>query len=314
MKLKKPKFWDYKEPHLYSYLLLPFSIILNLLSKIKSKPKLASPEIKTICIGNIYIGGTGKTSLVIKIKEILEKKNIKVCFIKKFYSDQIDEQKLLSKNGQLFTSIKRVDALDEAISEGYKIAIFDDGLQDTSIKYNLEIVCFNNLNWIGNGLTLPSGPLREGINNLRFYDNVFLNGNEEHLIDIKNQIKKINPEININQGKYIPLNIEDFNKEYDYLVFSGIGNHKTFVNMLKNNNLKIVDDLEYPDHYQYSQKDFYEIVNKAKKYDAKIITTEKDYLRLDSFDKTEILFIKSTLEIFDEKNLIQALINLNENN
>jgi len=314
MKLKKPKFWDYKEPHLYSYLLLPFSIILSLLSKIRSKPKTTNPKIKTICIGNIYIGGTGKTSLAIKIKEILEEKGIKVCFIKKFYSNQIDEQKLLSKNGQLFTSIKRVVALDEAVLQGYKIAIFDDGLQDTSIKYDLEIVCFNNLNWIGNGLTLPSGPLRENINNLRFYDNVFLNGNEEHLIHIKDQITKINPKIIINQGKYVPLNIEDFNKECNYLVFSGIGNHETFVNMLKNNNLKIVDDLEYPDHYQYSKKDFDEIINKAKKNNAKIVTTEKDYLRLDSFDKTEILFIKSNLEILNEKNLTQLLIDLNEKN
>ena len=314
MKLKKPKFWDYKKPNLYSYLLLPFSIILSLLSKIRSKPKFTNPKIKTICIGNIYIGGTGKTSLVIRIKEILEKKNIKVCFIKKFYTDQIDEQKLLSKNGQLFTSIKRIKALDEAVSQGYKIAIFDDGLQDTSIKYDLEIICFNNLNWIGNGLTLPSGPLRENINNLKFYDNVFLNGNEEHLIYIKNQINKINPKININQGKYIPLNIEDFNKKYNYLVFSGIGNHKTFVKMLKNNNLNIIDDLEYPDHYQYSKKDFYEILNKAKKYDAKIITTEKDYLRLDSFDKTKVLFIKSSLEILDEENFRQTLIDLNEKN
>ena len=314
MKLKKPKFWDYKKPHLYSYLLLPFSTTLSLLSKIRSKPKLKNLSIKTICIGNIYIGGTGKTSLVIKIKEILQKEDIKVCFIKKFYSDQVDEQKLLSKNGQLFTSIKRIDALNEAVLQGYKIAIFDDGLQDTSIKYDLEIVCFNNLNWIGNGLALPSGPLRENINNLRFYDNVFLNGNEEYIIDIQNQIKKINPKININRGKYVPLNIGDFNKEYNYMVFSGIGNHKTFVNMLKNNNLKIVDDLEYPDHYQYSKKDLLEIVNKAKKYDAKIITTEKDYLRLDSFDKTEILFIKSTLEILDEKNFIKTLIDLNEKN
>ena len=314
MKLIKPKFWGYKKPHLYSYLLLPLSIILSLLSKIKSKPKLANPNIKTICIGNIYIGGTGKTSLVIKIKEILEKKNIKICFIKKFYSDQTDEQKLLAKNGQLFTSVRRVAALSEAISQGYKIAIFDDGLQDTSIKYDLEIVCFNNLNWIGNGLTLPSGPLRENINNLRFYDNVFLNGNEEHLTDIKNQIKKINPKININQGKYAPLNINDYNKDHNYLVFSGIGNHKTFVNMLKNNNLKIIDDLEYPDHYQYLEKDFNEIINKAKKYNAKIITTEKDYLRLDSFDKTKISFIRSNLEILDEKNLIKILMDLDENN
>ena len=257
MKLKKPKFWNYKKPHLYSYILLPITIILKLISKIKLKPKSSNPKIKTICIGNIYLGGTGKTSLSIKIKEILEQKKIKVCFIKKYYSDQIDEQKLLSKNGQLFTSKKRITALNEAISQDYKIAIFDDGLQDTSIKYDLEIVCFNNLNWIGNGLTLPSGPLREDINNLIFYDNVFLNGNEEHLIDIKDQIKKINPKININQGKYVPLNIDSFNKEENYFVFSGIGNHETFINMLKNNNLKIADDLEYPDHYQYSKKRFF---------------------------------------------------------
>ena len=84
--------------------------------------------------------------------------------------------------------------------------------------------------------------------------------------------------------------------------------------MLKNNNLKIVDDLEYPDHYQYSKKDFYEIVSKAKEYDAKIITTEKDYLRLDYFDQNEVLFIKSTLEILDTKNLKQILMELNEKN
>ena len=314
MKLKKPKFWDYKKPHLYSYLLFPFSIILSLISKIKSKPKSTNSNIKTICVGNIYVGGTGKTSLAIKIKEILEKREIKVCFIKKFYPNQIDEQKLLNKNGKLFTSLKRITSLDEAITQGFEIAIFDDGLQDASIKYDIEIVCFNNLNWIGNGLTLPSGPLRESINNLRFYDNVFLNGNEEHLTDIKNQIYKINPKININQGKYIPLNIEDFNIEDNYIVFSGIGNHKTFVSMLKNSDLKILDDLEYPDHYQYSKKDFDEIIEKAKKYNAKILTTEKDFLRLDSFDKAEISFIKSTLEIIDEKNLIQTLIDSNEKN
>lgn len=314
MKLKKPKFWDYKKPSFLSYLLLPFSIILGLIARIKSKPKFSNSKIKTICVGNIYIGGTGKTSLTIKIKEILDKNNIKACFIKKFYPNQADEQKLLSKNGTLFSNSKRITALDEAIEKEFKVAIFDDGLQDSSIKYDLEIVCFNNLNWIGNGLTLPSGPLRENINSLKFYKNVFLNGNEESLITIKEQIIKINPNMNINSGKYKPLNINEFDKNQSYLVFSGIGNHKTFIEMLKNNKLKIVSDLEYPDHYQYSKKDFYEIVMKAKKYDAKIITTEKDYLRLDSLDKTKVLFIKSTLKILDEKKLTKTLIDLNETN
>ena len=314
MKLKKPKFWDYKKPSFFSYLLLPFSIILGLITKIKSKPKFSNSKIKTICVGNIYIGGTGKTSLAIKIKEILDKNNIKACFIKKFYPNQTDEQKLLSKNGTLFSNLKRITALNEAIAEGFEVAIFDDGLQDSSIKYDLEIVCFNNLNWIGNGLTLPSGPLRENINNLKSYENVFLNGNEESLIAIKEQIKRINPNININSGKYTPLNIGEFDKDQNYLVFSGIGNHKTFVEMLKNNKLKIVSDLEYPDHYQYSKKDFDEIIINAKKFNAHIITTEKDYLRLENLNRNEIFYVKSSLDISDEKNLTNKLIKLNEKN
>jgi len=314
MKLKKPKFWDHKKPSFFSYLLLPFSIILDLITKIKSKPKFSNSKIKTICVGNIYIGGTGKTSLAIKIKEILDKNNIKACFIKKFYPSQTDEQKLLSKNGVLFSNLKRITALNEAIAEGFEVAIFDDGLQDSSIKYDLEIVCFNNLNWIGNGLTLPSGPLRENINNLKSYENVFLNGNEESLIAIKEQIKRINPNININSGKYIPLNIGEFDKDQNYLVFSGIGNHKTFVEMLKNNKLKIVSDLEYPDHYQYSKKDFDEIIINAKKFNAHIITTEKDYLRLENLNRNEIFYVKSSLDISDEKNLTNKLIKLNEKN
>ena len=314
MKLKKPKFWDHKKPSFFSYLLLPFSIILGLITKIKSKPKFSNSKIKTICVGNIYIGGTGKTSLSIKIKEILDKKNIKACFIKKFYPNQTDEQKLLSKNGTLFSNLKRITALNEAIAEGFEVAIFDDGLQDSSIKYDLEIVCFNNLNWIGNGLTLPSGPLRENINNLKSYENVFLNGNEESLIAIKEQIKRINPNININSGKYTPLNIGEFDKNQNYLVFSGIGNHKTFVEMLKNNKLKIVSDLEYPDHYQYSKKDYDEIIINAKKFNAHIITTEKDYLRLENLNRNEIFYVKSGLDISDEKNLTNKLIKLNEKN
>jgi len=314
MKLKKPKFWDYKKPSFLSYLLLPVSIILGLIVKIKSKPKFSNSKIKTICVGNIYIGGTGKTSLTIKIKEILDKNNIKACFVKKFYPNQTDEQKLLNKNGTLFSNLKRITALDEAISKDFEVAIFDDGLQDSSIKYDLEIVCFNNLNWIGNGLTLPSGPLRENINSLKFYENVFLNGNEESLITIKEQIKKINPNMNINSGKYIPLNIGDFDKNQSYLVFSGIGNHKTFIEMLKNNKLKIVSDLEYPDHYQYSKKDFDNIIINAKKYNAHIITTEKDYLRLENFNRNEIFYVKSSLDISDEKSLTNKLIMLNEKN
>ena len=123
MNLKKPKFWDKQEPNLFSYILIPITIIFKIVVSLKPKSKITIKDIKTICVGNIYLGGTGKTSLAIKIKEILTKKNIKTCFVKKFYSNQFDEQKLLESRGKLFTSSKRIDAINIAENEGYDVAI-----------------------------------------------------------------------------------------------------------------------------------------------------------------------------------------------
>ena len=313
MRFKKPKFWDYKKPNINSYLLWPISILIKLISLFKiiiTKKNFSS--VKTICIGNIYLGGTGKTSLSLKINKILNEKKIKNCFIKKFYPDQMDEQNILEKNGKLFKNKKRLNSLLQADLEGYKVAIFDDGLQDNSIDYNLRIVCFNNANWIGNGFTIPSGPLRENVENIKKYKNVFLNGNDEDLDEIKKFISKIDTNINIYQGKYIPKNIDEFNTNDKFLVFSGIGNHKTFISMLKNNKLNIVKDIEFPDHYSYSKNDINEIISISNKLDCRIITTEKDYLRLKKDDLNKIKYIKVDLEILNEKKFLKDISELYE--
>ena len=309
MNFKKPKFWDYKKPSFISYLLLPISFLLRLLNSLKSKLTSATKfsEIKTICVGNIYLGGTGKTSLTLKINDILKDKNIKSCFIKKHYEDQIDEQKILENSGKLFKATKREIAIKHAIDEGYEVAILDDGLQDFSINYDLCIVCFNNINWIGNGLSIPSGPLRENLNNLKKYKHIFLNGNLENLENIKRDILKINSEINIYIGKYIPENINKFNIKDRYLAFSGIGNHRTFISMLKSYDLNIVKDIEFPDHYKYSKNDIENIIFDSKNLECKIITTEKDFLRLQPKNYNEINFIKSKLEIQNETEFLQSL-------
>ena len=306
MKFKKPKFWDYKKPNIISYLLLPISVLVQIAKFTKNvtikKKKFQS--IKTICIGNIYLGGTGKTSLSLKINKILKDK-IKSCFVKKYYSNQIDEQKILEKNGKLFKSKNRSESIKQAVNEGFKVAIFDDGLQDPSIDYDYNIVCFNINNWIGNGQTIPSGPLRENIRNLKKYKNVFLNGNKENIENIKKYIQEIDPNINIYQGEYIPLNINEFDKKNKYLVFSGIGNHKTFISMLKINDINVVKDIEFPDHYKYSTKEIDNIISISKKLDCKIITTEKDYMRLNN--NNEINYIKSELEIINEETFLNNI-------
>ena len=313
MNLKKPKFWDYKKPNTIAYLLLPISYLLRFIKLFKIKSKIKKLKIKTICVGNIYLGGTGKTSLSIKINEILSKKKIKTCFIKKFYSTQLDEQKLLESRGKLFTSSKRIDAINTAENQGYDVAILDDGLQDNSINYDFKFVCFNNINWIGNGLTIPAGPLRESINSLKEYKHIFLNGNFENLDDIKKYIYKINPNINLYIGKYIPLDIEKFDKDKNYLVFSGIGNHQTFVSMLREYKFNVVKDIEFADHYEYKNFDINKLQKLSDDLNCQIITTEKDYLRIDKEKIYNINFIKSELKILDEEKLISTIIKKNEN-
>lgn len=307
MKLKKPRFWDYKKPNIIAFLLYPIAFLLQII-KSNSKSESKKLNIKTICIGNIYLGGTGKTSLSIKLNEILNKNNIKTCFIKKYYKDQIDEQKILQNNGKLFLSRNRLKALQKAEEENYQIAIFDDGLQDFSINYDIKFVCFNNINWIGNGMTIPAGPLRENINNLKKYKNLFLNGNLENIEEIKKQISNINPKITIHIGIYVPLNLNEFDSNENYLIFSGIGNHKTFVSMLKKNKLNIIKEIEFPDHYQYSEKDINKIIIEAKRLNSKIITTEKDYIKISDAHKSEIKFVKSELKIEDEKKLLNSIM------
>ena len=97
MNLKKPKFWDNKKPNLNAYLLYPIAFFLDAAKIFLPKTKKKKFKIKTICVGNIYLGGTGKTSLSIKLNELLKERNLKSCFVKKYYKKQIDEQKILEK-------------------------------------------------------------------------------------------------------------------------------------------------------------------------------------------------------------------------
>ena len=311
MKLNKPKFWDNKDSKILPYLLLPFSLILvlinSILKLIVKKKKIK--KIKTICIGNIYIGGTGKTSLSLKTHEVLSQKKIKSCFIKKDYANQKDEQKILENKGKLFKSKKRFLSLVEAAAQGYEVAIFDDGLQDYSIDYDLIFLCFNDLNWIGNGFTIPSGPLRESFENIRYYKNIFINGNMENLENAKNQIREINPNAKIFVTTYKPVNLNEFSEKENYLVFSGIGNHRSFISMLKKNKINILKDIEFPDHYSYSDKDIDNIVTEAQNINCKIITTEKDFCRLNNKNIDKIKFVKSEIKINDENKFLDIILN-----
>ena len=311
MIIKKPNFWDYKKPNILSYFLLIFTfpLIINnyLINKRRNQNLSKTKNIKTICVGNIYIGGTGKTPLSIKISQILNKINLKTAIIKKFYPYQIDEQKLIANYNKLYCEKSRKEALKNAQKDMLDIAIFDDGLQDKTLNYDLRFVCFNTLKWIGNGFLIPAGPLREKLKSIKNFDAVFLNGNEEDVSVLKSIIKKINKNIKIFETYYKPLNIHHFNNKDKFLIFSGIGNPENFKKTLTKNKLNVIDEIKFPDHYQYTIKDIENIKQKAKKLQAKILTTEKDFVKIKDEISDDINYLKIDLIIKREDKLINLI-------
>ena len=305
MKIKRPIFWD--SLNLIALLLVPFSLVIIILNFLKIFNIQKTFKIKTICVGNIYLGGTGKTPLTIKINNILKNK-FRTVFIKKRYKDQIDEQKVLSKYGKLICLSFREIALKIAQTKKYQLAILDDGLQDKTINYDIKIVCFNSSELIGNGLVLPAGPLRERVSNILNYDVAFLNG-EKNSEEFKKFLKKINPNLKIFKAKYIPTNIKTFKLNNEYLIFSGIGNPDEFKKTLKKCKFKIKKSITYPDHYAYKNSDIKKIKDIAKNKKLKILTTEKDYNRLSNKDKKNIQYLGIELKIEKEFEFKKYLLN-----
>ncbi len=304
MKVNRPLFWN--RINLISILLYPLSLVtffINIVKKISHKQKF---KIKTICVGNLYAGGTGKTPLSIKINNILKKK-YKIVFIKKKYLNQIDEQNILKSHGNLICDKQRENALKIATNKKYDVAILDDGLQDKRLKYNITIACFNSSDGIGNSFLIPSGPLRENISEIKNYDAVFLNG-EKNNKKFSKYLKKINNNINIFEAKYVPTNLRSFNFKKNFLFFCGLGNPSEFERTLIKYKFKIKEKFVFPDHYNFSKSDIVNLKKIAKRKKLNIITSEKDYLRLNKKNRKNIKFLKIDLKINNMKNFSKFLI------
>ena len=135
MKFYKPKFWD-KRNHvsLFSILLMPLSLIVILKNYYENnKIKKNFYDLKTICVGNIYIGGTGKTPLVNNLASHF-KKRFKTYIIKKNYTSQLDEKSLLELKHKVIFEKTRELSITKAENEKAEMLIFDDGLQEKKNK------------------------------------------------------------------------------------------------------------------------------------------------------------------------------------
>ncbi len=308
MKIFKPKFWD-QRPGILAYLLFPLSIFFGIVIFIRKKIiKKIKFNIPIICVGNIYLGGTGKTPSSILISNELFKSGKRPALIRKFYKEHLDEYQLIrSYNKNLFLDELRQNAINKSINEGYDIAILDDGFQDYKINKDLNILCFNQKQLLGNGFILPSGPLRENLFALKDVHIVLINGERDKIFE--NKILSFNKYISIFYTKYVPTNLRNFMGK-KLTALAGIGNPKNFFDILDENNLNVSKKLIFPDHYNFSKSEILKIIDKARSEGSKIIMTEKDYFRIKKFNLSEVNYLKIDLKIKEKDQFLKKIMDL----
>ena len=270
MKFKKPKFWNDK--NFLSICLFPLCLITIVFNIFKTYFITGyRSNIPVICVGNIFIGGTGKTPLSIYIYNLLKKRRFRPAIIRKYYNSHVDEINFTkSKVKQFFYDKKRTLSISKAESQKNNIIIMDDGFQDISIIKDLNIICFNSLDLIGNGFLLPAGPLREKFNKVKHCQIAVINGKRN--IAFEKKLKTISNNIKIYQSKYIIKGLKKFRGK-KILAFAGIGSPENFFSLLRENGLKLKRELSFPDHYNYTKKEIENLISKAKEEDLTLLTT-----------------------------------------
>ena len=308
--LLKPKFWD-KKVNLISIILFPFTVIFAFLIFIRRKiTRNINFKIPIICVGNIYIGGTGKTPVSIFLANEIQKLGKKPVILRKFYKNHQDEYGLIRNNFKnLIIDSNRVNGIKKIEKLNFDVVILDDGLQDYRIRKNISIVCFNSTQLIGNGLIIPSGPLRESLETLKNVELVIINGNKNEKFEKK--LLSINSNLEIFYSKYIPININEFiNKKL--LAIAGIGSPENFFSLAEKNGLKIEKKLIFPDHYQFSKKEIKDILDEAETNNYQIVMTEKDYFKFQDFKSEKIKYLKVSLQIENQERLLKKIKELND--
>ena len=306
MKFLKPKFWESRN-NIIAILLRPISLLFYVLTALRKS--FISPKkfkIPIICVGNIYVGGTGKTPVSIMIANILKTNNKNPAIIKKYYKDHEDEHKLINNiTNSLILNKNRVAAIEKAERENFDVGILDDGFQDHTIKKTLNIICFNNRQLIGNGLVFPAGPLRERLSSLERAQIVIINGEKNKIFEEK--ILNISKNIKIFYSEYLPINIEQF-KNKKLFAFAGIGNPNNFFELLSKYNLNVQKKISFPDHYEIKKKEIEQITEEAANNNLDLITTEKDFYRVKDYGFKDLRYLKVDLKIEKKNKFITEVL------
>lgn len=288
--MKAPAFW-HKPLTLKAKLLLPLSGLFWLggfLRRLSSAPY--SAKIPVICVGNIVAGGAGKTPTAIALANMLLEQNARPVFVTRGYggsehgplrvdptqhtAKQVgDEALLLARVAPVWIARNRASAIKAAEAEATNI-LMDDGLQNPTFKPSKSFLVLDGTTGIGNGQLIPAGPLRESLSRaLKHIDAVIMVG--EDATNIAGQIHK--PILHAYIRTDLP---DDFPHEGKFFAFAGIGRPEKFYQTCREASLDLIGTADFADHHIFTELELLNLESKALKQHAKLLTTEKDWIRL----------------------------------
>ena len=334
--MKQPHFWN--SVNIISVVLLPLSFVYNVLSKINLFIQSLfsyTPKCKVICVGNINIGGTGKTQVVLKLAHILAQKNLKICIVMQGYNGKLSNQNyatVIDSNKHssidtgdeplmIATKLSYYKNITVIINKNKKVAvkraeklnpdliIMDDGMQNNTVKKLSTICVIDGRVGFGNGFILPSGPLRESIKSgIKKSNAAIIIRNDE------NQTSKLLKDSNIQifYGDIVPNLNYIKNNHKKIFAFCSIGRPEKFFKSMGDIGLKPDETYSFPDHYNYTYYDIKNIINKySVEYD--IFTTDKDYVKIPNSYKKFIRSFSVELKIKDEDKFSEFIYSLIKN-
>ncbi|VAV90131.1 Tetraacyldisaccharide 4'-kinase [hydrothermal vent metagenome] len=290
--MKAPDFWNQRYGRaaapLTRSLLLPFSWLYGAVSRWRYQRVLAQQiEVPVICVGNISLGGTGKTPVALTIGKTLLAQGLPIAFLSRGYggkepgplrvvpeqhsfADVGDEPLLLAQLAATYIGRDRVASAKMAIQAGAKCLIMDDGFQNPGLAKDLSILVVDSDVGHGNGRVFPAGPLREKVANaVARADAVVLVGDNK------------SPDLAGFSGPVLRANLQSTAKppQTKLVAFAGIGRPERFFDSLRQQGCELEQEIAFADHHPYSPRDLQNLLA-YKQQGAQLITTEKDQARL----------------------------------
>ena len=315
--MRPPEYWysPRGNQNILSRLLAPLgSLYARATANRVAKAPKVSAKCPVICVGNLNVGGTGKTPTVIAITQLCQDLGARVCVVSRGYQGSLegpvevdpkrhlanetgDEPLLLAAFSRTIVSKDRAKGVLAAMNLEPDVILLDDGHQDSSVEKNLSIVVVDAEKGFGNGLCLPAGPLREPVSQgLKRADVLLSIGDhtaQSRFLD--NWAGK--PSIKHFTAKLSPLETGMTWSEGEYVAFAGIGHPEKFFTTLESLGAQIVHCEALGDHEKLSPTLFARLKSFADQQGAQLVTTEKDAARLPNNFRSKVLTLPVRLTL-----------------